>query len=386
MNTAPKRTNSNGSWKRRDFLKLSLAAGAAMLVPSLPRAASGAVRPLSLSEVTEMPEVEMARRSRMVQDSYSFLLEQSATIRDLKIRDTVLGVLQNPAPTFMERYGTASARKELKNRLTSEGLLDGSISDAEFLPPCKDPKKSGQPFYSAPGSGYMSHHSYPGGVATHTALNLKVSLALHDGYSEIYGYKLNRDVVIASQVLHDLHKAFVFPWQADGSSRDEMKLAGTGEHHPYSVAESIYRGLPASVVVAQACAHNHPGWEKDETGPVNWIKAAAVIAGVDPVREGLLAEEGKTLPIPRDQEYFVTHLGDHDWVLTVPAAKWLIPVMKTVAQREYGMTREELEGKKFNALRNYAFSQVSIMRLYQIYNDKGEAELARVVKEIVVPA
>jgi hypothetical protein len=214
-------------------------------------------------------------------------------------------------------------------------------------------------------------------------LNLRVSLALYEGYEAVYGYHLDKSAVIASQTLHDLHKAWVFQWQEDGSSRTELKLAGTGEHHPYSIAESMYRGMTPEVVVAQACAHNHPGWEKDEAGPVNWIKAAAILAGKDPVKEGYLSSSGKTLPIPRNQEYFVCHLGDHDWVLTVPAAKWLIPVMEKVAVQQYGMTEADLRGKRFNAFRNYVFSQASIMKLYQILNTHGEKGLAKVTNEMV---
>ena len=37
---------------------------------------------------------------------------------------------------------------------------------------------------------------------------------------------------------------------------------------------------------------------------------------------GLLEKDGKTLPMPRRIEGFVTHLADHDWVISVPAAQW----------------------------------------------------------------
>jgi hypothetical protein len=101
------------------------------------------------------------------------------------------------------------------------------------------------------------------------------------------------------------------------------------------------------------------------------------------VKEGYLSASGDTLPIPRDQEYFVCHLGDHDWVLTVPAAKWLIPVMGEIAMKHYGMTEADLTGKKFNAFRNYVFAQASIMKLYQILNAEGEEALANATKAMV---
>ena len=112
------------------------------------------------------------------------------------------------------------------------------------------------------------------------------------------------------------------------------------------MAESLHRGLPADFVVAQACAHNHPGWDADEAKVVGWIEAAAILTGVDPVEKGLLDKSGKTLPLPRRMEGFVCHLGDHDWVLTVPAAKWLIPEMKKLAAAKYGMNDADLKGRK----------------------------------------
>lgn len=373
--------------KRRDFLKIGLAGAAAVGAAKPLMALAARVNRISLTEAMAMSPVEMAKRSELVVNSHKYLMATVESIQDRWVRDTVMGILTNPAPTFMKQYKTADKKAALHAKLAQAKLVDpGKYPVNGFLPPTADCSKSPQPFLSAPGSGYTSHHSYPGGVITHTALNLKVSLAIYEGYKDIYGYLLDRDAVIASQALHDLHKPWVFQWQADGSSRTEMALAGTGEHHPYSVAESIYRGLPPQIVVAQACAHNHPGWEKDETGPVNWIKAGACLAGVDPVKAGLLASSGKTLPLPRSMENFVCHLGDHDWILTVPAAKWLIPVLADIAQSEYGLTKEELKGKKFHTLRNYAFSQGTIMGLYHLYSVQGKAALTERIKAMVAPA
>ena len=379
---------SDHEMQRRDFMKLGLIAGGAMAAMSLPSKKAFSFSPSSvgLDECIAMSPVEMAEKSYLIQDAWKELQAQVRGIKDPAIRTITENILENPAPTFMERYSTKADRAALRKELIAAGLLDAEKvpEDADFPPTATDPKKSPQPFYSAPGSGYQSHHSYPGGVVTHTALNVKVSLALYEGYEAIYGFALDKNAVIASQALHDLHKPWVFQWQEDGSSRNELSLAGTGEHHVYGVAESMYRGLPPEVVVAQACAHNHPGSEKDEAGPVNWIKAAAILAGKDPIKEGYLSQSGDSLPIPRNEEYFVCHLGDHDWVLTVPAAKWLIPVVGKIAKQEYGMTDADLKGKKFNAFRNYLFSQASIMKLYQMLNEEGEAGLTKTIKTMVV--
>ena len=376
----------NKEVNRRDFLKWSAVAGGTVAALSMaPKKvfSAGSTR-ISLDECLAMSPVEMAEKSYLIQDAWSHLKMMVKEIKDPGLRVALEGVLKNPAPTFMERYPDAASKAALRKELVQAGLLDSAITDAEFLPPISDPKKSPQPFYAAPGSGYQSHHSYPGGLLTHTDLNIRVSLALYGGYAGLYGYNLDRNVVIAAQVLHDMTKTWVFQWLDDASARGEMKLAGTGEHHCYSIAESMYRGFPPEVVVAQACAHNHPGSEKSEVSPVNWIKAAAIMAGIDPVKEGFLSKTGDTLPIYRDQEYFVTHLGDGDWVLTVAAAHWLIPEVAKIAKKDYGMTDEDLKGKKFNAFRNYLFSQASIMGLYQTLNTQGEEGLTKAIKDMVI--
>jgi hypothetical protein len=376
---------SSSDLQRRDFLRLCLAAGgAAALSAAAPSFSWAKVKQVKLADCMDMGPVDMAENSKLVMDSLDYLHATVKSIGDAKLRSQVMGILDNPAPTFTAGLVDEANKKVVYGQLKAAGMVE-KVSYAQFLPASESPSKSPFPFVAAPGSGYTSHHSYPGGVVTHTAANLIISLAIHDAYVKIYGYSLNRDMVIASQALHDLHKPWVFQWAPSGESRTELPLAGTGEHHSYGVAETIARGLPAGVVVAQACAHQHPGWPNDEAKVVGWIKAATMLAGVDPVEKGLLAQGGKTLPLPRKMENFVCHLGDHDWVLTVPAAKWLIPEMQKIAVKDYGMNQADLKGKKFNQLRNYAFSQATIMTLYHLYSEKGQPALRQAVMDIVKP-
>jgi len=62
----------------------------------------------------------------------------------------------------------------------------------------------------------MSHHSYPGGLATHVAVNVKVALSIYEAYKDVYGTSMNRDVILASELMHDMNKPWVFQWQEDG--------------------------------------------------------------------------------------------------------------------------------------------------------------------------
>lgn len=367
--------------ERRDFLKLGMAAaGAAVVFNSRP--AKAGYTPASVKRITAMSPKEMAEASGAVMTAWHNLLDHAATIRNPSVRKSVLQILDNPAPSFMSRIKT-DERKEIYQELKAKGYINNT-NLTDFLPPLHSAFRAPQPFYSAPGSGYQSHHSYPGGLATHTDLNVRVSMSVADGYLGVYDYLLDKDTVIASQLLHDMQKPWVFQWQKDGASRTENKLAGTGEHHVLGVAESIHRGLPAEVCVAQACAHNHPRTPEDEAKVVGWLTAAAILAGVDPVKHGLLEKGGKTLPLPRRQEGFVCHLGDHDWVLTVPAAKWTIPLVKHVAAKHYNIN--ETDTAAFNKFRNYIFSQATIMSVYEIYATKGEDAVVRTINSLVTPS
>ena len=369
--------------ERRCFLKLGLAAGAVGAAAlAMPKFSLAAVKSIKFSDCQAMSPVKMAENSRLVMDSWKYLKATVETIKDPGIRKTVKEILANPAPTLAKDLMDGKNRKQVYGELKAKGYVE-KIAYDQFLPAVSDPGRSPFPFYAGPGSGYSSHHSYPGGLVTHTAANLVISLSIYDTYRKVYGFGLDRDMVITSQVLHDLHKPWVFQWAEDGESRTELSLAGTGEHHSLSVAESFKRGLPAEFCVAQACAHNHPGFPKEEAGPVNWITTAGILLGIDPREKGLLSPDGKTLPRPRRMENFVCHLGDHDWILTVPAAKWLIPVLQRIAQEEYGLGKSDLKTKKFNQFRNYVFSQATIMTLYETYSTKGYKELLGVVKAMV---
>lgn len=187
----------------------------------------------------------------------------------------------------------------------------------------------------------MSHHPYPGGLATHVSSNLHITAGICRTYKNVFGCHVDYDTAMAGQALHDIEKPFVFQWQKDGSSRKEYTLAGQGAHHVLSIAESMYRGIPSEVVVAQACAHGAPSNPKDEGDVVGWIKAAALIAGKDPIRSGYLRKDGEGLPAPHKQEGYIVHLGDHDWVLTSPASQKSIAILKKAAASLYGIDAEK---------------------------------------------
>jgi hypothetical protein len=395
--------------RKRDFLKFSALTASAVAatallprdalaalnipaasapIPTSPPAAKSAAAlfsnslAMSLEECQSLDYKEMAARSPMIQAAWKYLEDETGRIRNPGLRGLVSEIYSDSYPRLANI--DLSERKEAWEQLKSAGYTARSQED--YLPPASRDMATRYPAIAAPGSGYGSHHSYPGGLITHVATNVKITAAIVDTYAEVYGYDVDRDIAIAAQLLHDLHKPYVFQWQPDASSRTEHPLAGTGEHHVFSLTELLVRKAPAELVVAQACAHTHPGNETEEAQVVGWLKAAAIIAGTDPVRYGLLDASGKTLPLPRRQEGFICHLGDHDFVLSVPAVQWTLPVLREIAKADYGIGDADLQGKPFNSLRNAVYSQLSAMRVEQAYAAGGREEVRRLMHSVVRPA
>lgn len=376
-------TNLNEKISRRKFLQLTAGAaiGAAMLnVPGMTFAAGAKVKAANYNKLPYA--VPLAKDAELVQLSYKKIQDAVSSIKDSTLRSMTAEIINNPNPAFMENYQLPGSKRALYNKLAAAGLLDTSkISAEQLLPPYSG--KLPQPFYSAPGSGYASHHAYPGGLATHTAANLCISEGIYNTYKDIFNSDISRDIIISAQALHDLAKPLVFQWQKDQASLPEYTIAATGAHHILSIAEVIYRGFPVEEIVAQACAHTIPTG-KDEQVVAGYLKAAAIIAGKDAVKLGLVNSDN-TIPTPHKQEGYIVSLGDHDFVLSGPACQKSVAILKQIAAKDYGMTKAELEGEHFNRFRNYIGAQYSMMYIDSLASTKnGMERIRQAVKNVIV--
>lgn len=376
-------TNLNEKISRRKFLQMTAGAaiGAAMLnMPGMSFAAGAKVKAASYNNLPDA--VTLAANSELVQLSYQKIKDAVKTIQDPSLARMTMDIVNNPVPTFMNNYQLPGSKRTVYNKLIAAGLLDSSKTSLEnFMPPYNGSLP--QPFYSAPGSGYASHHAYPGGLATHTAANLQISEGIYNTYTGLFNSDISHDIVIAAQALHDLAKPLVFQWNKDQSSLTEYQIAGTGAHHIFSIAEVIYRGFPVEEIVAQSCAHTIPSG-KDEQVVVGYLKAAAIIAGKDAEKLGLVTSKG-TIPTPHKQEGYITSLGDHDFVLSGPACQKSVAILKQIAAKDYGMTKAELEGEHFNRFRNYIGAQYSMMYIDSLASTKnGMERIRQAVKNVIV--
>ena len=297
-----------------------------------PNAASLPMPPAGLS-APNLRAAQIAARSPFVRAQYAAVRELAAGIGDAKLRARVNDILLDPQPRYAARYATPQQRTALRDALAAQGLIKPETSVETIFPLAQGARAL--PFWAAPGSADNSHHAYPGGLVVHELFNGTMAGQFAQTYDRIYFSQrgaANRDTVVAAALYHDIMKTIVFQYEADGSFFKEGEIAGTGAHHCLSGAEAIARGHDARFVTVLLSAHAAPSLG-DEKSVVQWCRASAAIAGVDPVAYGLLAREGagyKLAQLP-PVEAFVSNLSDHDFVLSVHAAHEVVPRVDALA-------------------------------------------------------
>ncbi len=380
----------------------------------------------------------LSNKSPMVQSAREFLLKNIKRIDDASVRAVTLDAIANPATCVTHRAGLKESEKNaILQELIAAGLVDvrddaafpNGLKAGLFPPLLEDGSacpKLPQTFFSAPGSFFGGHHSYPGGLAVHESFNDVSSLNLANGYRRIYGHSegglpvidlsdasvlqsakpsdifLGEDVMVAAPIWHDWAKSMVFQWNSDGSEFKELSFGGngqtdnygasgnskTGAHHMISAAEAMKRGLPADLVIAQVSAHSHT-IPDNEFKVVNWLHTAAILAQIDPVAQGYLSRDAQgrlRLPPVRHlgevnlnaalpsqtnllAEYPLHALSDADSTLTEPAVTIDQVILRTLAP-EFGFDANQVAAYN-NGFRNPVFSFLTAERLLIIYGNSG---------------
>jgi hypothetical protein len=270
-------------------------------------AASAAAPRVGAEAAAEAKAEALALAQPRVRAQYAALKAEARRIKDPARRREFAALLDRPEFRLLALRGKDEAA--VLAALKAAGLLDSSV-DRLF------PEAPAMAFAAAPGSVWKGHHSYPGGLVDHTLFNVRSGLALAGLYRRNYGLKPDEDLIRSAALMHDMAKTLTLRWNADGSlPAAETPVAGTPLHHILGIAEALARGWPPKLVVCVASAHSppHPGPELDSL--LGYLRAAAIIAGVSNAAAGLSAD-GKSLAEPAPLEAFITHLDDHDWVLS----------------------------------------------------------------------
>jgi len=423
--------------------KMTMVAVLAGGVTSLAHAADQTVPGAGNAEAARL-----AGASGLVQSAFRFIAGQITKIRDPKLGAAVKDLVLDRSACIRHRAGETTASKQaIVDRLTAAGLLapadaatfpGGAL--AGVLPPVADAGTAcphlPQPFFSAPGSVFGGHHSYPGGLPIHESFNDLSDGSFAANYRRVYGHTgpgglpelaaadgdadrddsvdidIDQDIIVAAPLLHDWAKPLVFQWNADGTEFAELNFGGngatdnfgaagdsrTGAHHIIGVAESMARKLSPKLVITQASAHSNPT-SGNEYKVVNWLRAGAIIAGIDPVAAGYLRTDAAgRLRLPAVQrlgdvdlnaatptqvnapvEYQLHNLSDADFTQTGPSVA-VAQILLAKLAPEFGF--DPTDAARYNTrYRNVILAHTSAERLYILYTAGGlDAVRAEVTK------
>jgi hypothetical protein len=326
--------------------------------------------------------VHLASVSPLVRATYASVEALAHTLTDAELRAYIVAFLHYPAPDYAAAHKTPEARTAVRDALARAGFVKPDDPVAGIFPPGTEPGSPTfvQPFWSTPGSGEGSHHAYPGGLAVHEYFNATMSQQFASTYDAHYfgdTKTVDRDTVVGSALYHDIMKTVVFQWREDGSITDEMTIAGTGAHHILSGAEAIVHGHSPRFVTTLLSAHAAPSLG-DETHVVDWCRAASIVAGVDPVQYGLVKPDGSGFVLaasPVPIEAFISHLSDHDYVVSVYAMEIVTPKLKArYAQWQPPTT--------FDWYRAAVLSRTTAITLYDTLARHGESAFAAALQRV----
>jgi hypothetical protein len=394
--------------------------------------------------------IKTAQASPLVRSAYEFLVSQTFELSNDRLREQTFDAIANPETCILHRRNLTLADKQnIVAELLAQGLVNkaddatfpGGLLAGVFPPVPSDPSSCPhlpQRFWSAPGSSFGGHHSYPGGLPVHESNNDTADINLEAEYEHVYGatnaaglavldirgiYRprpedpesnalhLNHDLILGAPIWHDWAKSIVFQWNADGSEFQELNIGGseagfdnygkagdarTGGHHILSLAETMKRGLSPAFIITQASAHSAPT-SGNEYKVVNWIRAAAIVAQLDPVAGGYLIVDSKgNLRLPALHktgevdltaggqtniltEYELHNLSDADFTFSGPA---VAADQLVLAQLAASFGYDPMKTATYNnSYRNVIFSNFSAERLYAIYSRAGvEAVRSEILK------
>lgn len=378
--------------------------------------------------------------SPLVQTAKRILIDNAKQIEDRKLREQTLDALFNTKTCIAHRVRVTDAMKDqIVSQLEAAGLVNpadaasiaGGVKAGIFPPVRYDGSACPQlplAIDATPGSNFGGHHSYPGGLAVHESFNDQSSINFADTYRGEYGQLgiarlpvaeglssrpedgfINQDLILAAPIWHDWAKMMVFQWNADGTEFTELNFGGagttdnngaagdsrTGGHHILGVAESMARGLSPAFVITQASAHSAPTLG-NEFKVVNWLRAAAIIARLDPVAKGYLMQdaqghfrlppllnlgEGIDLTTQGQSnlliEYQIHNLSDADFSNSIPAVTESQVFLAQLAPA-YGYDPSNVTVYN-NKFRNVVLAYISPERLEIVYTNRG---LPAVKKEV----
>lgn len=105
---------------------------------------------------------------------------------------------------------------------------------------------AGPPFELCPG-GLSHHHTYVGGYMEHVVATLKIAVALCNVVEEVYSGEVDRDLVAAGILLHDIFKPITYVLDEHGEFVS-APLADYLDHISLATSEMVRRDFPVELI------------------------------------------------------------------------------------------------------------------------------------------
>lgn len=107
-------------------------------------------------------------------------------------------------------------------------------------------------------AGLSRHHCYRGGYVEHVISTANIAMAMCLSVEEVYEGKVNRDLVIAGILIHDIFKPITYVENQDGSF-SSSHLADYLDHLSLVIIELSRRRFPLELVHLAAAHHGNYG-------------------------------------------------------------------------------------------------------------------------------
>lgn len=148
--------------------------------------------------------------------------------------------------------------RRLANKIRGKNLRDKTIDLLENPTFELDGRTyTGLSLETAP-AGKSHHHNYPGGYIEHVAASAYVALAMCDSVEKVYHGCVNRDLVIAGILLHDIFKPATYSTPKNGYY-GSTQLADYMDHLSIATAELVRKGFPIELVHIVSAHHGEFG-------------------------------------------------------------------------------------------------------------------------------
>ena len=113
-------------------------------------------------------------------------------------------------------------------------------------------------------AGLSHHHCYQGGYIEHVVSTTNLALAMCDSVEKIYSGKVNRDLVVAGVLLHDIFKTVIYAVNKN-NGYSSTNLADYLDHLSLATSELVRRGFPLELVHIVSAHHGDYGPIKPRT-------------------------------------------------------------------------------------------------------------------------